>query len=266
MRLILIVVLILGVFSTASAGEVKISWFGQSMFEIVTPAGTRIITDPHNLEAYRIKPLKADLVLMSHLHTDHINLSVIENAKEAIKHNALKRGGPGDAVIDWNLIDEKVKDVRIESVASYHDTMSGLQRGKNGIWIIDVDGLRIVHLGDLGHLLTRAQLRKLGTVDVLMVPVGGVYTLNGIEAFKVVEQVKPRRAILPMHYGTIVYDDLLPLKYFTDEAKEAEVPVEVYKVGQSLRVDARTPLPAKAPVVVLDYNGPLPEIKKKNRP
>jgi L-ascorbate metabolism protein UlaG (beta-lactamase superfamily) len=95
--------------------------------------------------------------------------------------------------------------------------MSGLQRGKNGVFILDVDGLRIVHLGDLGHSLSKEQLRKLGTVDVLMIPVGGVYTLNGVDAQKVVEQIKPRRYVVPMHYGTLVYSDLLDLKFFLED-------------------------------------------------
>src|SRR6202043_2249323 len=89
----------------ARAGELKIAWHGQSMFEIVTSKGTRIVTDPQNLEAYRIKPLKADLVLMSHFHTDHTRTEVIENLKDARQHNALKKSGPGGVVIDWNVVD-----------------------------------------------------------------------------------------------------------------------------------------------------------------
>jgi L-ascorbate metabolism protein UlaG (beta-lactamase superfamily) len=249
--------------AVAPAGEVKIAWYGQSMFEIVTPKGTRIVTDPHNLEAYRIKPMKADLVLMSHFHTDHTRTEVIENIKEAKQHNALKKTGAGGLNVEWNVVDEKFKDVRIQSMGTYHDAMSGLQRGKNGVWIIDVDGLRIVHLGDLGHPLNKTQLKKLGTVDVLMVPVGGVYTINGLEAFKVCEQVKPRRYILPMHYGTVVFDDLLPLKYFTDECKENEVPVVTYKPREWLRIDTKSALPKKASVAVLHYSGGAPIVKKK---
>src|SRR5204863_8452497 len=120
---------------------------------------------------------------------------------------------------DWNPVDEKFKDVRLQTVGTYHDEMSGLQRGKNGVWVLDIDGIRVVHLGDLGHSLNKTQLKRLGSVDVLMIPVGGVYTLNGITAMKVVEQIKPKRYILPMHYGNIVYMDLLPLSYFLDEVK-----------------------------------------------
>jgi L-ascorbate metabolism protein UlaG (beta-lactamase superfamily) len=264
-RILLLLPLLLLFARVASAGEVKIAWHGQSMFEIVTSAGTRIITDPQNLEAYRVKPMKADLVLMSHFHTDHTRTEVIENIKEAKQLNALKKSGPGGLVVDWNVVDEKYKDVRIQSVGTYHDAMSGLQRGKNGVWIIDVDGLRIVHLGDLGHMLNKSQLKKIGTVDVLMVPVGGVYTLNGIEAYKVCEQVKPRRYILPMHYGTVVYDDLLPLKYFTDECKDNDTPVTVFKPNQWLILDSKAALPKQASVAVLHYSGGTPAIKPRKK-
>jgi L-ascorbate metabolism protein UlaG (beta-lactamase superfamily) len=248
----------------ASAGEVKIAWHGQSMFEVVTPKGTRIVLDPHNLEVYRIKPMKADLVLMSHFHTDHTRTEVIENIKDAKQYNALKKTGPGGLVIEWNVVPrEKFKDVYIQSLGTYHDSASGLQRGKNGVWIIEVDGLRIVHLGDLGHQLNRSQLKKIGTVDVLMIPVGGVYTINGLDAFKVCEQIKPRRYILPMHYSTFVYDDLLPVKYFTDECKENEVPIVTFKPLQWLIIDTKAPLPKKASVALLHYSGGAPAIKPK---
>ena len=265
MRRILGACALLLMVGAVSAGEIRISWYGQSMFLIVTPKGTRIVTDPHDLEAYRVAPLKADLVLMSHFHVDHTNTKKIENIKEAKQYNALKKSGPGDLVIDFNPVDEKFKDVRIQTMGTYHDQMSGLQRGKNGVWIMDIDGVRIVHLGDLGHQLTKAQLKKLGTVDVLMVPVGGVYTLNGIEAFKVVEQVKPKRYVLPMHYGTIVFSDLLPLNYFTDEVKDAGMPIVKLKPRESLKIDTKAPAPKQPSVAILDYSGAAPAIKPRKK-
>ena len=106
MRRILLLPLLFVFAGVASAGEVKIAWYGQSMFEIVTSKGTRIVTDPHNLEAYRVKPMKADLVLMSHFHNDHTQTSVIENLKDAKQFNALKKTGPGGVVKEWNAVDE----------------------------------------------------------------------------------------------------------------------------------------------------------------
>ncbi len=175
--------------------------------------------------------VQADLVLMTHFHVDHTRLDAITNIKKAKQINALKKGEGGRD--EWNVIDEKFKDVRIQTIGTFHDDMAGTQRGKNGVFILDVDGLRIVHLGDLGHPLNREQLKKITKnednprephpVDVLMIPVGGVYTINGLEAQKVVAQIKPRRYILPMHYGTRVYDDLLGLDYFLDDQKMGTV-------------------------------------------
>jgi L-ascorbate metabolism protein UlaG (beta-lactamase superfamily) len=237
--------------SAAGAAEIKIAWYGQSMFEIVTPKGTRIVTDPHNLEEYRVKPIKADLVLMSHLHVDHTRTDMIENIKEAKAFNALKQVGLDTT---WNVIDEKFKDVHIKTVATYHDTSSGLVRGKNGVWVIEVDKIRIVHLGDLGHQLNKTQLKAIGTVDILMIPVGGVYTLNGIDAQKVVEQLKPRRWVLPMHYGTAVYNDLLPAKTFLEEQPEG-TPVVKFKPDRYLSIDTTAALPKRYSVGMLYWSG-----------
>ncbi len=217
---------------SADDKKVLIRWHGQSFFEIISTKGTRIVTDPHYIEEYGRPMLKADLVLMSHFHVDHTRTESITNIKQAKQINALKKGEDGRRD-EWNVIDEKFKDVRIQTMGTYHDDMAGTQRGKNGVFILDVDGLRIVHLGDLGHELKGEQLRKLTRnddkpreprrVDVLMIPVGGVYTINGLVAQKVVEQIKPARYILPMHYGTRVYTDLLDLTYFLEEQKMGTV-------------------------------------------
>src|ERR1017187_4344392 len=113
-----------------------------------------------------------------------------------------------DLKATWALIDETIdKDIKIKSVGVYHDDQEGIIRGKNTIFIVEVDGWRIAHLGDLGHILTPPQLKRIGQVDVVMVPVGGIYTLNGSEANKVVEQLKPKEYIFPMHYGTSIFED-----------------------------------------------------------
>src|SRR5215470_11330975 len=142
----------------ASAKEISIKWHGQSFFEIKTSAGTVIAIDPHDLEAYGKRRVKPDVVLITHFHIDHANLAQLTNP-----------------------------DVKIKGLASYHDDVEGMKRGKNTIFVLEFDGLRIVHLGDLGHELTPSLAKKvgIGTIDVLMVPVGGTYTLNGTEAKKV---------------------------------------------------------------------------------
>jgi L-ascorbate metabolism protein UlaG (beta-lactamase superfamily) len=204
----------------AGAAEPKktiIRWHGQSFFEIISSTGTRIVTDPHAIENFGGALVDADLVLISHLHSDHMQTGVIRNLKDAKVIQGLKDEKGDGKKVDWNPVDEKFKDVHVRSVGVFHDGMQGMQYGKNSIFIIEVDGLRIVHLGDLGHQLTDAQIKKIGPVDVLMIPVGGVYTINGSEARKVVEKLKPAQYIIPMHYGVKVFDDLLPINEFLDE-------------------------------------------------
>lgn len=212
--------LLLAVPSQGADGKnITIRWHGQSFFEIVSPEGVKLVLDPHAIEQFGRKTVVADAILITHPHTDHNQIDVVENKAKAKKFEAVKNVG-GDLAMrqDWVDVKETIKDVKITSLGTYHDNQGGMKRGKNGVWIIDIAGVRIVHLGDLGHTLTDEQLKKLGTVDVLMVPCGGVYTINGIDAIRVVEQVKPTRQVIPMHYGTPVYDALLDLKYFLEEA------------------------------------------------
>jgi L-ascorbate metabolism protein UlaG (beta-lactamase superfamily) len=251
-------VLCAGVVS-ADDNKVIIRWYGQSFFEIISTKGTRIVIDPHAIEAYGRPLLKADLVLMTHFHVDHTRTDAITNLKDAKQINALKKDEAGQ--IQWNILDEKFKDVRIQTVGTFHDDMAGTQRGKNGVFIIDVDGLRIVHLGDLGHTLRGEQLRKIQKVDdkprekhpidVLMIPVGGVYTLNGLEAQKVVEQLKPTRYILPMHYGTRVYTDLLDLTYFLSDQKMGKV--ERFLSNNEIVLDSKAEPPKEPIIAVLNW-------------
>jgi L-ascorbate metabolism protein UlaG (beta-lactamase superfamily) len=239
--------------AAAADKDLIIRWHGQSFFEIVTTAGTRIVLDPHAIEQYGRKDIPADLVLMSHLHNDHTQVGVIPNIKKAKQYNALKDEKGDGKRVEWNAIDEKFKDVHFRCVGVYHDNSMGMQRGKNGVWIMEIDGLKIVHLGDLGHLLTDAQLKRIGEADILMVPVGGVYTLNGIDAQKVVEQIKPKRYVIPMHYGTEVYDDLLNIKYFLDEQKEGAL-VKKFATNE-LKVDPKAAPPKEPTVAILHWAG-----------
>ncbi len=98
--------------------------------------------------------------------------------------------------------------------ASITNDNEGFMRGKNSVFVVEVDGWKIAHLGDLGHTLTPSQLKRIGQVDVVMIPVGGIYTLNGAEAKKVIGQLKPKEYIFPMHYGTKIFDDILPIDEF----------------------------------------------------
>jgi L-ascorbate metabolism protein UlaG (beta-lactamase superfamily) len=238
-------VLVAGPAAAADPGKsLSLRWHGQSFFEIESSKGTRIVLDPHAIEAYGRKSVLADLVLLSHQHNDHTQVDVVQNRSRAKVLNGLQGSG---RKVDWNPIDETFRDVRVRSVGVYHDNRQGMERGKNTVFIVEVDGLRIVHLGDLGHLLTEAQLKRIGPVDVLLIPVGGVYTINGDEAKRVVDQLKPRQYILPMHYGTEVFDDLLTAAEFLDEQKNVRrLP------GNKLTIELGTKL-AEPVIVVLSW-------------
>jgi L-ascorbate metabolism protein UlaG (beta-lactamase superfamily) len=205
----------------AEPKTLSLRYYGQSFFVLTTSAGTRVAFDPHALEPLGKPTAAADLVLISHPHPDHNKLEAITNRATAKVLEGVKASGPPmeggpPPRANWNPIDETFKDVKVRSVGTYHDRMQGMQRGKNTVFILDVDGLKIVHLGDLGHTLTDDQVLQIGPVDVLMIPVGGVYTLNGERAKEVMAQLKPKRYVLPMHYGTLTWTDVLPPDEFLD--------------------------------------------------
>jgi L-ascorbate metabolism protein UlaG (beta-lactamase superfamily) len=235
----------------AEPGKVIVRWRGQSFFEIITTKGTRIVFDPHLIPAYGRNVVNADLVLLSHEHTDHTQTSAVENLDKAkVLHGVKDEKGDGKK-FDWNAIDQTVKDVKIRTLGTFHDQMNGMQRGLNSIFILEFDGLKVAHLGDLGHTLSDAQVKKLGEIDVLFVPVGGVYTLNGEDAAKVVKQIKPRRCVIPMHYGTAVYDDVLPVDEFLEESKKETI--KKYKTNE-LVIDPSAKPPTDPEIAVLQWD------------
>lgn len=230
----------------ADAKKVILRWHGQSYFDLESSKGTRVVIDPHAIEAYGRIPTKADLVLVTHLHQDHNQVDVVTGRDKKI---IMGLKGEGKK-IDWNPVDEQFRDVHVRSVATYHDNLSGLERGKNTVFIVEMDGLRIVHLGDLGHLLTEGQIKAIGPVDVLLIPVGGVYTLNGTEAKQVVQQLKPRMYVIPMHCGTNVYDELLtPAEFLDEQPKET---VKKFPLTNKLTIETDFK-PARPIIAILNW-------------
>lgn len=166
----------------------KIKWLGHASFLITSEKGTRIITDPYTVGggiSYGSIDETADIVTVSHEHGDHNNASVIKGKPEVLKSTGKK----------------VAKGIEFTGIASYHDDTSGKQRGANVIYCFTVDGIRICHLGDLGHKLSDKQLADIGAVDVLLIPVGGLYTIDAVAAVAVCGQLKPKVAI-PMHFKT----------------------------------------------------------------
>jgi L-ascorbate metabolism protein UlaG (beta-lactamase superfamily) len=240
--------LLAGFASPADSKKLVLRWHGQSFFDLQTTKGTRIVFDPHAIDVYGRQLVSADLVLISHFHNDHTQVGVLENQGKFKIIHGLKLNETTKKT-EWNLIDEKFRDVHVRTVGVYHDEVHGMEKGKNAVFIVEADGLRIVHLGDLGHQLTKDQVKEIGPVDVLMIPVGGVYTLNGTDAKEVIAQLKPKKYILPMHYGTKVFDDVLPVDEFLEEQK----PENVKKLDSNkLEIDPAFK-PAEPVIVLLDW-------------
>jgi L-ascorbate metabolism protein UlaG (beta-lactamase superfamily) len=164
----------------------KIKWLGHAAFLITSDAGIRIITDPYaqqeNLRYGEIKE-PADIVTISHDHADHGNIAAVQ-------------GNP--AVVRGTT---EVKGINFKGIPAYHDEVRGGKRGTNTIFCFEVDGIKVCHLGDLGHELSAEQVAEIGKVDVLLVPVGGFYTIDAAAASRVCDQLKPR-VVIPMHFKT----------------------------------------------------------------
>jgi L-ascorbate metabolism protein UlaG (beta-lactamase superfamily) len=133
-------------------------------------------------------------VTVSHEHSDHNNAKLIGGNLLVLR--GLTQGGE-----DWTAISVRHKDVGITSVPVYHDAQQGRLHGKNNMIVVDLGGLTVGHLSDMGHLPTEAKFQALGQVDVLLVPVGGNFSIDGRQARQIVERLNPRVAI-PIHYKT----------------------------------------------------------------
>jgi len=166
----------------------KTKWLGHACFLITSGDGLRVITDPYAVSGgIDYSPIRetADVVVVSHDHSDHNNVAAVQGKPEVIK-------GPGIAT---------AKDIQFRGVATSHDTSQGSQRGPNTVFCFTIDDLRLCHLGDLGHPLSQAHVAEIGAVDILFVPVGGFFTIDATVASHVCDQLKPK-VIIPMHFKT----------------------------------------------------------------
>ncbi len=162
----------------------EIIWHGHSFFEIQSKK-IKIAIDPFSEKIGLLPPkVKADILLISHNHYDH-------NNKKTISGDYFLIEGPGEY---------EVKGIFIEGIESFHDEKGGKERGKNTIYKIEIEGFKICHFGDFGQKeLTNGQKEKLENLDVLMIPVGGIFTISAQEAMKIVRELEPK-IVIPMHY------------------------------------------------------------------
>lgn len=237
----LLLFILIALWSSLSFGEVTIKWFGHSCFLIESSQGTKILMDPLGEETgYPLPEVMPDIIAISHEHFDHNYVRPYRGKPKII------RGLTTDGR-DWEKVEETIKDVTISNVSAYHDNKGGKKDGLNSIFILQLEGLRIVHLGDLGHLLSEEQIKALGQIDVLLIPIGGVTTIDPFGAHEVLEQLRPKIAI-PMHYKTPVCTfTLYSTKHFikdkTNVRKEG---------GNTLRLN-KDSLPNSPEIVILNY-------------
>jgi len=192
---------------------------GHAEFLIETESGVRIVTDPYDAGCgYPVRPLTADVALVSHHHHDH---DAVENLK----------GEP--RIIDKAGTFTPEQEVRITAVKGWHDEVQGTKRGETLLFLIEAEGLRIVHLGDLGDSLTAEQAEILRNPDILMIPVGGFYTIGAGQARETAEQLRAK-IILPMHYRT-EYNAEWPIDG-PEEFLKLFAPEEICRGAEALRV------------------------------
>jgi L-ascorbate metabolism protein UlaG (beta-lactamase superfamily) len=163
----------------------EITWYGHACFRL-SDRGIVIATDPYGKDlGYTRPPFRADVVTISHDHPGH-------NNRIGFRGGPRFFDGPGEY---------EVKGVFITGIATYHDGRSGATRGSNTVFLFEFPGVTICHLGDLGHVPAQAQVEALSAVDVLLIPVGGLHTIDASKATEVISLIEPR-LVIPMHYKT----------------------------------------------------------------
>lgn len=203
---------------------------GHSSFKLRGKQAT-VVTDPYSVKSMAVKfprSIEADIVTISHDHEDHNAASLVGGSPFVIR-------GPGEY---------EVKGVSVIGVTSFHDAEDGASRGRNTMYRIEMDKVKIAHLGDVGHVLTSAQLDALDGVDVLFIPVGGLYTVDAEQAAQIISDIEPK-IVIPMH-DSRSNPELGSVAVFLKKMnKEAVVPVSKFAVS-------RDKLPAVMEVVVLE--------------
>lgn len=210
----------------------EITWLGHSCFRIKGKDAI-VITDPcHPSLGYTLGKLHADIVTLSHFHPGH-------SYSEAITSEFKEIRGPGEY---------ELKGIFITGIATFHDSEQGDKLGRNTVYVLEMDGITLCHMGDLGHLPASQLMEAIGDVDVLFLPVGGVSTIAGSTAAEIVRHLSPK-IVIPMHYKTSAeVRDLQPVDRFLTELGVKEM-VSQHKLSIN-----RSTLPTSTQVTILDYH------------
>ncbi len=209
----------------------EITWLGHSCFRLKGSHAT-VITDPYSPDlGYKLGKTTARIVTVSHPHPGHSYVQGVGGQPKVVER-------PGEY---------EIGGVLIIGIATFHDGERGKKRGKNTVYLMEIDEISVCHLGDLGHVLNVEQVEEIDNVDVLLLPVGGVSTINAAKAAEVVRQLEPK-AVIPMHYKTPSLKlELEPVDRFLKEigAKQLD-PLPKLSLSKSS-------LPASTQVFLLDY-------------
>ena len=209
-------------------------WLGHSCFRIKGKRAT-VVTDPFPPDlGYALGKPVADIVTVSHQHPGHSCVSGVSGVSGA-PHNIT---GPGEY---------EVSGVLIIGYPTFHDAEKGAQRGKNNVYLMEIDGITICHLGDLGHPLNTDQVEEIDEVDVLLLPVGGASTIDAACAAEIIRRIEPK-IVIPMHFKTPeLKRELDPVEKFLKEMGAGQVePLPKLSITPSS-------LPTSTQVVLLSY-------------
>lgn len=214
-----------------------ITYLGHSAFKIKGKRGT-VVTDPFDqYVGFSLPSTSADMVIISHDHPDHAARSAVSGTARREKPFIIDQPG-----------EYEIGGISVFGVPSFHDESKGSERGKNTIFTLYLDEMRVCHLGDLGHELTADLVEQIGPVDILLCPVGGVYSLDPEKAVKVVRSLEPS-IVIPMHFKTAEHDQTVFGEMQPVEAFLQAMSVEV-KPEAKLDIE-KSSLPEETEVVVL---------------
>ncbi|MEP7166614.1 MAG: MBL fold metallo-hydrolase [Candidatus Woesebacteria bacterium] len=197
----------------------EITYLGHSSFRLKGKQGI-VVTDPYDKSVgFSYPSTTADIVTVSHGHADHSNSGAVKPTPTREKPFLIHAAG-----------EYEISGISVFGYPAFHDDDSGKERGRNIVYTIIIDGVTIAHLGDLGHTLSDSFIEKLGTVDVLLCPVGGKFTIDSKAAVDIIQEIEPSY-VIPMHYKTEAHDPkgFGELQTLADFEKEFGVTVEPVK-------------------------------------
>jgi len=213
----------------------KIDWLGHSCFKVTLKSGTVILFDPFDSTiGYVQQEVEADIVVISHDHRDHNDLSHVKGDFEVVQTAGV----------------HEFEELTLTGIKTWHDHNDGAERGDNLAFLLNVNGLRLCHMGDVGSVPSKEVLEQLKGIEVLLVPVGGNYTVDACEALVIIDAISPN-IIIPMHFKTPQCNlKIAPLYDFLEQARGV---YDISHPGKAYLMIDRATLKKRTRVVVMEY-------------